>query len=532
MSMKHQIETLANIARSAWRFRWIALALSTILAIAGTFVVLVLPGYYESRAQIYVDTKSVLKPLLQGLAVSTEQRDETDVVRNALLARPFLDQVARKTGLFTPKMAPQVQEEVLTDLADQITIKGDSSVGLYTIAYADSSARTAQAVVQNLLDTFVNGSITTGRADSQNAQQFLADQVKEYERRLSESEQQLADFKKRNIGLMPDQRGDYFVRLQAELSNLAKLKSDLAVATQQRDELRRKLSSDVQGSKALAAPPTNQQIQAAVTLDARIRDSRQQLDDLLLKYTDRHPEVIALKDTIKRLEDLRQAELGGVRPTNAAPTASPGAVPTDPVIQNLQIALNNADIQLAALSTQVRQSEAQIGELQRMVTTGPEIEAELARMNRDYGVTKAQYEALLQRLESARLSNDADRREELRFKVLEPPTSPLQAVRPNRPLFLSAVIVASLLMGVGLALLLSLLQPVFYSKSSVGSTLNLPVIGVVSRAYSQEERAHQVRAVLAYGSAIAVLVAAVVLAAVFSYSASLFLRNTFGLGDG
>jgi polysaccharide chain length determinant protein (PEP-CTERM system associated) len=379
------------------------------------------------------------------------------------------------------------------------------------------------------LDTFVNGSVGAGRVNSQNAQQFLADQVKEYERRLSESEQQLADFKKRNIGLMPDQRGDYFVRLQAELANRIKLRSDLAVVTQQRDEFRRKISSDVEGSRALESPPSNQQIQAAVSLDARIRDARAQLSDLLLKYTDRHPEVIALKDTIKRLEDLRQAELGGVRTTNASPTVS-GGVPMDPVIQNLQIALNNADVQIATLSTQLRQSEAQITELQRMVTTGPEIEAELSRMNRDYGVTKTQYEALLQRLESARLSNDADRREELRFKILEAPNVPLQAVRPNRPLFLSAVFIGSLLAGIGLALVLSMLQPVFYSKSGVTAALDLPVIGVVSRAYTPDERSHRIKSVFAYGSMVAALFVIVVTAAAFSYTASLYLRSAVGLG--
>lgn len=529
--MKEQLERLLSLARSAWRFRWSALLVAACAGLGGAAAILALPGKYESHAQIFVDTKSVLRPLLQGLAVTEQGRDESDVVKRALLARPTLDQVARGTGLYKRTRSPEEAERLLNDLALEISVRADSSTGLYTISYADHSAKMAQAVVRALLDTFVNSSIGGRRSDTENAESFLAAQVADYERRLSDSEERLANFKKKNIGLMPDQRGDYFARLQGELATRSKLQTDLAVAEQQRDELRRKIAGDSRADLVGRPPPTDREIHAAEALDARIRDAQGTVDSLLDKYTERHPQVIAAQETLRRLQEQRQAELGGVRHTNATRTElSPVAV--DPVVQNLQIALNSADVQLASLQTQLHQSDVRVAELQRMVTTGPEVEAELSRLNRDYGVTKAQYEALLQRLESARISNSADRSEELRFKVLEPPREPLRPAQPRRLLLVLGALAGALALGGAVAVLRAQLHPVLYSKSGLAAATGLPVLGTVTLSRSDRELLDRRRDILYYASALAAMVTVLVMAAVFNYPASRMVRGMLGLGDG
>ena len=525
--MKEQFEALLGLARSAWRFRWFALAIAWLVAIAGSLVVLALPSKYESHAQIYVDTRSVLRPLLQGLAVSPTQ-DQTDVVRRALLARPSLEQVAEKTGLTKRVKTAAGAESLVTDLALSISIDGDPSLGFYAISYSDGDPQMAQAVVQVLLDTFKEKSLGAGRTDTQSAEKFLAQQVSEYEAKLSQSEQGLADFKKRNVGLMPDERGDYFRRMQAETATQERIRTELAVAIRQRDELRGKLSGEEQGKGALTSMPSSQDIQAATTLDLRIRDSKRQLDELLLKFTERHPEVIGMKETIARLEEQRRAELGGVRATNG--TRSEGSsVAVDPVIQNLQIQLNSADVQVASLQTQAAQADARVGELRRVMTAGPEVEAELVRLNRDYGVTKTQYEALLQRLANARLSNEADRSEDRRFKVMEPPRAPLRPLKPNRLLLIIGVLFAALAAGVAFALLRALTRPVVYSKRALANLTGLPVIGVVSRSRTPALQAAEHRDWFFCVTTAAVLVVAVIATGVFSYPAAEIFRHVAGL---
>jgi polysaccharide chain length determinant protein (PEP-CTERM system associated) len=529
MMMREQIEHVLAEVRASWRFRWYALVVAWLVCLAGWSVIFLLPDSFESRAQIYVDTTSILKPLLQGIAVSPDSDDATDAVQRALLARPTLEKVARKTRLILRAQTPEQAERFFAKLQKQIGISGSSKTSIYTIHYSDRDPRMAQAVVQTLLDTFVQDSLGISRTDTQDAQRFLRQEVSTYEARLSQAEQRLADFKKKYIGLMPDEHGDYFNRLQTEQIANEKLRTDLDVALQQRDELRRKIAGTVGDKAAPPPPPTDRQIQAATALDAQIQESKRQLDALLLKFTDKHPDVIALRETIRQLEERRSRELGGVRATTAVTQGGTGAPGVDPVLQSLQIQLNDADVQIAALQTRVSQSNARIAELRKLLNTTPEVEAELSRLNRDYGVTKSEYEALLQRLESAKISANADRSQDARFQVLDPPRVPIRPTAPRRILMMAAVLLLGLAAGGGAAYGLNCIRPVFVTSGALTKALELPALGVVSHFESAAAAAvlRRDRAVLV--SVTGLLLAAFAASVAFSHAGSKLLRSGLGL---
>ena len=477
--MQHLLDILFAEFRAASRYRWHGVAAACVAAVLGWTAVLFVPDKFESRAQIYVDSNGILRPLLQGIAVSPSSESEANVVRRAMLSRPAIASVAEVTGLAKRAKTPQEVDQLLTKLGVDISITGDSKLGFYVIAYADRSPVMAQRVVQSLLDTFVSGATRADQASTRNAQRFLQQQVQEYSSRLGESEQKLAEFKQQHVGLMPDQRGDYFARLQNEQTTHERLVTDLAVATRQRDELRSKITTDSGGSGgAVRDLPTPQQIQTATSLDEQLQQSRRRLDELLLKFTDKHPDVVALRETIARLEARRRTETGGVRAT-AAPSTSSGASGGDSVLQSIQIALNNADVQMAALQTQVEASNRRIADFQHALTTGPQVEAELAQLNRDYGVTKSQYEALFQRLESANISGKAGEDGDMNFRVLEAPVVPIAPSAPHRFALLVTVLVLSIVIGFAIAFGMHRSAPVFSSLADLEAFSDIPVIGQV-----------------------------------------------------
>jgi len=124
-------------------------------------------------------------------------------------------------------------------------------------------------------------------------------------------------------------------------------------------------------------------------------------------------------------------------------------------------------------------------ELQAQVSTLPQIEAEVAALNRDYEVNRQQYEQLLARRESARLSQEAEKaRQGVRFRVVDPPRMPNKPSGPKRLLLTILVLGAGLGAGVGLAFLLSQLWPTFDSRRSLMEGTNLPVLGSVSMVLS------------------------------------------------
>lgn len=152
------------------------------------------------------------------------------------------------------------------------------------------------------------------------------------------------------------------------------------------------------------------------------------------------------------------------------------------------MALGQAEAEVAALTARVQEYERRADELRKLVDTIPRIEAELARLNRDYEVDKRNYDELVKRRESLALSEQASQTSEgVRFNIIEPPRVPLRPIGPNRPLLSAGVLAAGLGVGVGLAWLLAMVRPALYSREEVEQVLNLPVIGTVTRTWTRGE---------------------------------------------
>ena len=454
--MRNSLASFLAKCRSAWRFRWMALGCAWLLAILGWVVVFSLPGRYDTQARVFLDMTSSLRPLLEGLAVTPNTANQVEIVRRALLGRPQLERVIATTGLAQRARTPAGHDALLSELATKIHITGDVQTRNYSITYSDTDPAVSYAVVKNLLDAFVEQSMTAKRSDSVSAQKFLTEQIREYEARLTESERQLADFKRRNVGSMPDDRGGYFERLQTEMSEADRLAAALAVATRRRDELRQRLLGKHSRGES----------QMETSVDARLVESRRQLGELLLNYTQAHPDVIALKEVIAALEAQRQSEIESLR-RNVDSLGSARTGSGNLVQQNLQIALNEVEVEVASLRAQAADRTARVETLRSEMTTLPEVEAELARLNRDYGTNRTQYDALLQRLESARLSEQAEKSQEVIFNIVEPPSMPVVPAAPNRTLLALAVLVAAFSAAAGVAYLLSLLRPVYFGEDQI-----------------------------------------------------------------
>lgn len=481
--------------RGAWRFRRYALGVAWIVCLTGWAVVFVIPDSFEARARVFVDTRTALKPLLQGLAVDQDVDSQLNMVRQALLSRPNLQNVARETDLDLRATTPAQREALVDDLSRRITIsmeaKRDSQQtdALYNITYTNTVRDKAVQVVSTLLNSFVEDTLGGKRSGAESAQRFLREQIASYEARLSEAETRLADFKKQNVGLVPGDQGDYFKRLQAEMQEVRRVQAALTIATSRRTELDRQLRGEtpfVEGANPTGARANS--TQSGGDTASRIQETQARLDDLLLRFTDKHPEVIAARETLAELQRRRAEEVAALKRGDAGAASLSGAG-ANPVYQSIQLALNQADTEVAALRGELNLHQRTVDEFRAVVDTVPEVEAQFARLNRDYDVTKAQYNALLDRLEKSKLSEDAEETGSVKFEVIEPPTAKLEPVSPNRPLLLAGVLLAGLGLGAGLAYVLNQLRPVFMSRESLEELTGLPVLGVVSMTWMEKQRA-------------------------------------------
>jgi polysaccharide chain length determinant protein (PEP-CTERM system associated) len=513
--MRQTLEFIFEQVRGAWRFRGTAMVVAWIVCVLGWLVVLALPDTYSARARVYVDTRTRLSQVTQGIAVESNIASQAEEVRQALLGGPQLEKVARLSIAGFATATPEAQADIVLGLRDRLEVQATSDregqrnarADLYTITYTDHSREGARRVVDQLLRLFLANALGGSQEGSEQAQQFLTQQIADYDKRLAAAEARLADFKREHAGLVPGSTGDYFARLHAETDDLDKDRLALTIAEQKRDELRRQLAGEqpVMGSSARGGGGGGDTATA-------IRETQARLDELLLRFTDKHPDVIAARRQLEDLKKRENSELEAVRRGDQSAIAATGLA-ANPVYQGMKLQLSQIDVEVAAARQQVADQERKIAEQRKMINTAPQVEAEYERLNRDYDVTHSQYQALVERASRARLSDKADATGVVRFEVVDPPMVDPAPVFPNRPRLILLVLVSGLAAGLGVAYLMHQLRPVFTSARQLSEATQLPVLGSVSMTWVERHRAAGRRAVWAYaiGTAALVLVALVTL---------------------
>ena len=191
-------------------------------------------------------------------------------------------------------------------------------------------------MVETPLNTLVEQTLSGKRKGSENAQKFLEQQLKLYETRLRDSENSLAEFKTRNVGLMPTDQGQggggYFQQLQTEIDAAKKSETDLNIAMARRAELARQLRGEAVVSATGSTPVIGAAgIQAGTDTVSRIKETQARLETCCCRSR-QASDVIAAREALQELQRRRTAEIESLKAGDANAVAASGAG-SNPVAQ-------------------------------------------------------------------------------------------------------------------------------------------------------------------------------------------------------
>jgi polysaccharide chain length determinant protein (PEP-CTERM system associated) len=505
--------TLLNFLKAIGKYRWYAVAISWTIAVIGWAVVMRLPNQYEASARVYVDTQSILKPLLSGMTSLPNLDQQVVFMRRTLISRPNVERLMRMVDLDVKAKDTKEHEKMVDELMSQIKIGGTERDDIYTITYTSDNPKLGKDVVQSLLTIFVEGSFSGKKQDSEKAVQFIDDQIKSYEEKLTAAENSLKEFKIRNMGLVPREGGgDFGSQLSSATDQLSQARLELAEAEQARNAIRRQISGEPAkpGETVTDVPLTDPE------LESRIATAQKALDGLRLQYTEQHPDIVANRRLLEQLL-AQKADLAKQKKRSADPGAG-----YSPMLQQLNVALSQAEARVASMRIRVDEYAARVARLRTQSGQVPEVEAQLAQLNRDYQVNKENYQKLLERRESARLSGDlSSATDMLTFRVIDPPTVPAQPAGPNRLRLFSLVFVGALVAGMAVAFLMSQLRPTFLSQATLREVTGLPVLGSVGMNWTKAQTVGRKRRLTALGVSMLVLfgIYGAGMAAILSYPA-------------
>ncbi|MDC6166086.1 XrtA system polysaccharide chain length determinant [Paucibacter sp. XJ19-41] len=498
------IAQILSIARSMWKYRWPGVLVAWVTGAVCATVVFMMPDRYQASARIYVDTQSILKPLMSGLAVQPNVEQQVVMLSRTLISRPNVEKLVRMADLDLKNQSKAQQEATIEAVTKSLSIGSTARDNLYTLSYRDEDPETAKRVVQSLVSIFVESSLGASRKDTATAATFINEQIKNYEAKLEEAEGRLKEFRLRNLQTMSSDGRDSASRLTEMSAQLERAKLELREAENARDATKQQMDGERSRSSNTTTQSLLQESALSVAtpeIDSRLEMQRRNLDALLQRYTDQHPDIISTRKLIADLEEQKKLEVASLR--KAAMAAPPGLGAGSTLVQQeLSRMLATTEVQVASLRARVAEYSSRYGQALAALKTAPQLEAEAAQLNRDYAIHKKNYEDLVARRESATMSGELDVASGVAdFRLIDPPRASSKPVAPNRLLLLGGALAVALAAGLFTAFAASQLRPVFHDGNQLRLRTELPVLGVVSRLATEVERRKERVDLLRFGAA-------------------------------
>lgn len=485
-------EQFRIVLHQVWRRRWLAMAVAWGVAVLGWLVIALIPSSYEAKARLFVQMQSIL-PTQVGITPDDRQ-NQLLRLKQTLTSNENLVRVVRRTDLSTLAATDRDLGAVVSALRTRITITAQPD-GMIEIKASSNisgfsngqNARTAAATVQGLVDLFTQQNLSGDGRESGQSLQFLDEELRRREGALRAAEQRRAEFEQRYLGLLPGE-GSIGQRMSAARAELDDIQQQIAAGQAAVNAMRGQLAATPTSLPGMGGSDGSASGQIAA-LEGQIAQN------LGRGWTEQHPDIVYARQQIARLRPYAQAERGG----NRAGASNPSYV-------SLRAMLSEREAQLAAATARRNQLQSDLGQLSQRAPTEPGVAAEQDRINRDYEVLKQQYDQLLANREQVRLRSDVQTRTSpLNIQVVEPPSVPTVPAAPNRPIFLSAVLILALGAGVAVAFISGQLQTTFPTQGRLAAVTGLPVLGTLSEVVTPPIRAERRRRLVWLGGAGAAL---------------------------
>ncbi|MBB4642109.1 XrtA system polysaccharide chain length determinant [Rhizorhapis suberifaciens] len=469
--MNNIYDEILIAAHSVWNRRWLALGMAWAICAVGWLVVAIIPNSYESRARIFVQMQSIL-PGKMGITPMEQQKD-VDRVRQTLTSAVNLEKVVRGTDLSLSVASPRDMAGKVEMLRTNIKVVAQQD-NLFEITAISSdsgmsdaaNAKMATAVVQKLIDIFVEENLAGDRAETSQTLKFLDSQLAERERQLQEAEQKRMEFEEQYLGLLPG-TGSMSERMDAARQELNQIESQLVAAQSASAAMNGQLAA----TPATIATPGVGGGGAYSSTQAELASARAR------GWTDNHPDVIALK---RQLANLKSMGSGG--------SGSGGGTP-NPAYISIRSMQAEKQATVSALAARKAQLTADMQRLAEKQANEPGVAAEQAQLSRNYDVLKAQYDKLFADREDIRLRGDVQTETDaVQFRIIDPPSSPRTPAAPNRPLLLLAVLVVGIGGGVGAAFAKGQLRTTYPTATRLERLTGLPVLGAVTETLTSAHR--------------------------------------------
>lgn len=480
----------------------------------GAILNLKLPKVYKTSTLILVQRPKVTSEYVRNI-ISSDLEDRIRTITQQITSWTNLERIIKDFNLYADTEGHMFMEDKIQDLRGRISVNvskaGRQEANSFEIVFTGKEPGQIAKIANALASYFIDENLKLREDQVVSTSEFLTDELATIRKRLVEKEEGLKLYRKKYMGGLPEQLETnlrILERIQQQIinnqENLREAKSRKILLQQQiaeTRELKKRLIESMKTEKVQESEPS--------LLDRM----KAELSALQTRYTDKHPNVIRLKEKIAELE-AQETEIVPEERVESEDVKE--IINTTETEKKLLEQLRELDIQIKGFETEAVQLRSQMKKYQERVEETPKREQELMSLKRDYENIRETYNSLLARKLEAELAVNMEKKQKgEQFRVLDPAKTPKRPFKPDiRRLFLMSIALG-LAVGLGLAYFRESLDTTFRGPNEIENVLQIPVLANIPFTYNAAELRHKktkkIVAIISLLCAAAILAALIVI---------------------
>ena len=437
---------------------------------------------YRSAVQIAIDLKggnSFAEKLAQGTGENGGQSEDRaiaiETITQSLRSKSLIEQAIAQIP--DPKLRPSVAQ-VLGGLA--IQSKPDSNV--LTVSYTALKQDEIVAVLNGLSKVYIDYSIKTKKARTNNSIEFIESQLPASRKRLESSASQIEQFRIKYRFVDPATSASALDGYrQSIVAKINDSRSTYYQTQQQYQELKKQLNSVGLSSDGNLST-------TMLTQDGAFQELFKQLNELELKYNQEsvrfspeNPLIVGLKE--KRdgvLVLLRERSQQVLKRQVDDRELTKNAIPNvgNNLAQNLANKQSELETSLVAQTAQAQSLEAVYQQVQTQIAQLPGLQKQYTELQREYQITSQELTAFLQKVQELKIVNAE---QVVPWRLLDPPEYPNLPLSPDVPRQMGLGAIGSLLAGILVSVGLNKLDDRVDNPDSVKAMTGMPVLSLIPK---------------------------------------------------
>jgi polysaccharide chain length determinant protein (PEP-CTERM system associated) len=462
-----------------------------ILIFAGASIyTIIAPREYKASTLVLVTPQSVPENLVQA-TVTSKVAERLQSIEQEVTSRTRLETIITEFRLYEKKHKNLPKEEMVELMRKNIKVelptKRDEKGGFFSISFINDNPNIAAAVTNRLSSLFIEENLKIREQQASGTTEFLTNELTVAKAKLDQMETSVTNYKRRFMGGLPEQRDTNLKILEQMQMQNQRISESLRAAQDRKLFIQKQLSDmempasipaaagEGKDSQYLNKPFLTQKdassvlaIDAGGTYDTKKDKLKRELEDLRTKYTDNHPDVIAVNKKLAKLEKNKDTYDNDIK--------------SDPRYKELKNQLMTTSLEIKRLQNESASISAQVNKYLGRIEQTPAREQDMAGLLREYDSTKKAYESLLNKSQGAQQAENLEKRQKgEQFKVIDPARIPEKPFTPDVPKILLIGLFAGLAGGLALAFIREQMDRSFHDAADVELSLGIKVLATIPK---------------------------------------------------